>query len=276
MWVRIFSTFARYYKKARNRELSDENNKLFTFPYTYLLADNNEGGQIIYKWEDMGENPAEYCNFYLSHNTTNEIACWIEKRDYQNGMINPNRLWITGFPKVTLFEPEIGKNLMQLVTSLGKSALSSCVPVTAATDEALKVADKMSTIQSNVEIGQIGLNGLANAMYEPSKQVGAISNNTKMKYNKIGYSFYVMCIKPEYAHMIDNYFQIRGYACQRVKVPNRAVRQHWTYTKTKGCIVVGNAPADDVRKICQIYDHGVTFWRSPEYVGNYSLDNPTI
>ena len=30
---------------------------------------------------------------------------------------------------------------------------------------------------------------------------------------------------------------------------------------------------DDVRKICSIYDSGITFWKNPSEVGNYSLDN---
>ena len=47
----------------------------------------------------------------------------------------------------------------------------------------------------------------------------------------------------------------------------------WTYTKTRGCVLVGDAPADDVRAICNIYDSGITFWKNGNEVGNYSLDN---
>ena len=64
-----------------------------------------------------------------------------------------------------------------------------------------------------------------------------------------------------------------GYATKKIKVPNRNVRPHWCYTKTRDCVVKANAPADDVRKICQIYDNGITFWKNPSEVGNYSLDN---
>ena len=77
----------------------------------------------------------------------------------------------------------------------------------------------------------------------------------------------------EYAKVIDDYFDVYGYATRRVKVPNRSARPHWNYVKTNGCVLSGNAPADDVRKICGIYDNGITFWKSASEVGNYSLDN---
>ena len=45
---------------------------------------------------------------------------------------------------------------------------------------------------------------------------------------------------------------------------------------TNGCVLKGNAPADDIRKICSIYDDGITFWKNPSEVGNYSLDNSLV
>ena len=67
-----------------------------------------------------------------------------------------------------------------------------------------------------------------------------------------------------------------GYATKKIKVPNTNVRENWTYTKTKNCVVKSNAPADDVKKICSIYDKGITFWRNPANVGNYNLSNNPI
>lgn len=84
---------------------------------------------------------------------------------------------------------------------------------------------------------------------------------------------YSMGIKPEYAATIDNFFDRYGYKCNLMKIPNRNVRPHWTYTKTVGCTITARCPADAENAICKIYDSGITFWRYGDEVGNYSLDN---
>ena len=76
-----------------------------------------------------------------------------------------------------------------------------------------------------------------------------------------------------YGELRLDYFDMFGYATHRVKIPNRSIRPHWNYVKTNGCVLRGNAPADDVRKICTIYDDGITFWKNGDEIGNYSLDN---
>ena len=255
-----------------------KNNKLFTFPYTYLLVDNNDGAQKVFKWEDMYGGGATYCTFFLLHNIANEVGCWLEYRSYQNGFLRPTRLGISNFPSVPVAVGDLAKTISHAITSIGQAALQSelpfapQLPVTELPIEA--ISQNLETPQNKI-LGSDGLSMLAN-VFNPAKQSGGIGKNIQLKYNEIGYSFYQMGIKPEYAKIIDDYFTVRGYLVNTVKVPNRAVRQHWTYTKTKGCIVVGNCPSDDIRSICNIYNKGITFWRSPEYVGNYSLSNPII
>ena len=73
--------------------------------------------------------------------------------------------------------------------------------------------------------------------------------------------------------MIDDYFSMFGYSVRRIKKPNRFTRPHWNYVKTIGATITGSVPADDMRKICQIYDAGITFWKRGSEVGRYDLDN---
>ena len=80
-------------------------------------------------------------------------------------------------------------------------------------------------------------------------------------------------VQPEIAKTIDDFFTEYGYATKRVKKPNINVRPHWTYTKTIGCNLKGNAPADDLKAIKDIFDNGITFWKNGDEIGNYSLDN---
>lgn len=83
-------------------------------------------------------------------------------------------------------------------------------------------------------------------------------------------------ITSEYAKMIDDYFNVYGYAVKRVKHPNINSRPHWNYVKTVGCCLKGSIPADDSKKLCSIYDNGITFWKNGSEVGNYSLDNSPV
>lgn len=73
--------------------------------------------------------------------------------------------------------------------------------------------------------------------------------------------------------MIDDYFTMFGYAIKRVKVPNRNSRPHWNYVKTIGCTLTGSIPSDDMKKICNIYNNGITFWKNGSEIGHYELDN---
>lgn len=83
-------------------------------------------------------------------------------------------------------------------------------------------------------------------------------------------------ITRDYARIIDEFFNMYGYKTNLVKVPNWNVRPHWTYCKTAGCIIKGNIPANDAKKICAIFDNGITHWRNGDEVGNYSLDNRPV
>lgn len=111
------------------------------------------------------------------------------------------------------------------------------------------------------------------AELQPPQTKGNATGNTKYWNDMIDFFIMKKTIKPEIAKSIDDYFSRFGYATNRNKIPNTAVRPHWCYTKTAGCIIKGSIPADDMRKICSIYDKGITFWKNGDEVGNYSLDN---
>ena len=103
---------------------------------------------------------------------------------------------------------------------------------------------------------------------------GDFASNNSMFAN-LYMNFYAQrkSITYEYAESIDNYFNVFGYSCHKTKKPNLNVRPHWTYTKTVGCNLKGNAPADDLKAIKDIFDNGITFWKNGDEIGNYSLDN---
>lgn len=90
------------------------------------------------------------------------------------------------------------------------------------------------------------------------------------------FTFIPMSIKAEYARIIDDFWQAFGYQVNRLKVPNTAHRQNWWYTKTINVNIVGNVPNDEMNKIKDAYNNGLTFWRNPSNFLNYSVSNGIV
>lgn len=96
-----------------------------------------------------------------------------------------------------------------------------------------------------------------------------------MQMGLCGYTCYQMTIKNAHARIIDEYFSRFGYASHLIKVPNLNARQNWTYVKTIGCEINGNIASDDLTKIKEIFDNGITFWNNGNNIGNYGdFTNP--
>lgn len=223
-------------------EYTPKNNKLFTYPYTKLLVASSEGDSAEYAWENTRNG---YVMFQLCHNQLNKPSCELRPTNYfRNASQRLNRVGIQNFPSVNLVDYS-----------------------------ELRFGELYSGILNALTMGDIrsAIGGFINP---PSGKVTTCDGNLDLKYQSFGFIFYQMGIKAQDAKVIDDYFSMYGYATKAIKVPNRNVRTQWTYCKTKNCNVKANAPADSVKKICSIYDKGITFWRNPSNVGNYNLSNP--
>lgn len=116
----------------------------------------------------------------------------------------------------------------------------------------------------------------------PNKTHGsfATSNMNVGCTEKWKLTMYQKSLPREFLSSIDDYFDMFGYATKRVKIPNTWVRQHWTYTKTIGCQISGELPADDMETICEIYDSGIRFWLGnadgSDVVGQFNLSNNVL
>ena len=89
-------------------------------------------------------------------------------------------------------------------------------------------------------------------------------------------SITTMTVRAEYAKIIDDYFQMFGYKTSRVKTPNVAHRQNWWYIKTIGANIVGNVPNEEMNKIKEAYNNGLTYWRTASNFLNYSVSNGIV
>ena len=87
---------------------------------------------------------------------------------------------------------------------------------------------------------------------------------------------YSLSIKPEYASIIDNWFDMYGYKVNEVKIPNITGRRNWNFVKTVGCYIDGDIPQSDMQEIKSMFDKGVTFWHNPSTFMDYSQTNDIV
>ena len=261
-------------KVAKNTKLhgyTPRNKKLLTYPYNYLSVDcgNNDA---IYRYEWFSD---EECNFMMTGCVSCNPQIMLVPMNY-NGTSGDNfnyveKLVMQGFPQVAWSIDSFRAWLSQEASSTAIQGIGSVASIMGGA----MTGNPMSTAG-----GIVGLANTANnvvlATNRPNQAKGTNSGTIDVATRTKDFYFRQMQVSSEYAKIIDDYFDMFGYATHRVKIPNRSVRPHWNYVKTNGCVLKGNAPADDIRKICSIYDDGITFWKNPSEVGNYSLDNSLV
>lgn len=265
-----------------------KNKKLFSYPYSQLIVSNNSGDTAAYKWELFSQT----ATFHLDVSRLQPVTAMVYPKYYRGvGLDYDSGLTISGFPHVqfigSLYAQYLAQHRSQIAIGVATAGLTAAAAV-ATGGAALPVAGAlagaagiegaglatlsgMTAMGSNVANNLAAASDLKNTPPQVHGQIGTDTLNYKMQ--KVGFTFYAMSIRAEYARIVDNYFDKYGYACKQHKVPNRNARPHWCYTKTIGCTIKGSMPAGDEAAICRIYDNGITFWKNGSEVGNYSLDN---
>ena len=112
---------------------------------------------------------------------------------------------------------------------------------------------------------------------QPPQAEGNInSGDVTYASGHLTFTAYQMSIKLEYARIIDGYFDMYGYKINQVKLPNKAHRGRWWFTKLINPNIDGAIPNKDMQLIKDCYSRGITFWRNAEEIQNYNLDNNIV
>ena len=254
------------------------NKKLLTFPYCYFNISNNAGTTVSYCYEDFDGRPS----FDMDGVLTNGCATKLYPTNYKNmthfsGDIqdNPYEFGVTGakYPSISwnsdAYTNWLTQNAVNIGIGIGGTALSTVTGI--ATGNYVGAATSLLS----------GVSSAVSQFYEASLIPDQASGNTNVgdldfTKHKNKFTVFPMSIKPQYAQIIDDYFDLVGYKTCRVKVPNTAHRQQWWYTKTININIVGNVPNDEMNKIKDAYNNGLTFWRNPANFLNYSLSNGIV
>jgi hypothetical protein len=80
-------------------------------------------------------------------------------------------------------------------------------------------------------------------------------------------------IKPEYARIVDMYWQMFGYQVNTLKQPQFKSREKWNYIKTVNCNTYGDIPNEDIKAINDMFNNGITIWHNESYMYQYDATN---
>lgn len=255
------------------------NNKLYNYPYTYIEVSDHCNPSKEFKWEDFRMRFFEGVGvsfevFAAAYPEPVSVAVPLEYKgvdtNWDEGVVKndfPICAWTGDAWKMWW-----AQNAHQSVVGVFTNAASSAI------NTAVSTKNVYATVGSGVASAITSVADLVAKRADLKKTTDTVfgspgGSSLSQMAGFMGYTFYVKGIRPQFARIIDDFFDLYGYAVHRVKVPNRNVRPHWTYCKTVGMDVGGSLPADHAQKINSIYDSGIRFWVNGDEIGDYTLDN---
>lgn len=246
------------------------NLKMYTYPYNFLSIETSKQSNI-FRYEFF---PHLKPLFDISVPITQPVQVALRAKNYKgsgNNTLNSYTLVLDEYPMCSwntdAFKAWLAQNALPMQTVGSGLIAGLALGVAGVALPGLAVAGGVAKALSLLNQGYKA--SVSSDIIKGSTSSGNIdvANGTKTFYGG-------RCsVNAQYAKMIDNYFTMFGYATKTIKKPNRNSRPHWNYVKTIGATITGSVPADDMRKICQIYDAGITFWKHGSEVGRYDLDN---
>ena len=260
------------------------NKKLLCYPYQYILNSNNSGSSNVLRYEDFD---TENCVFQISGAPVVGTSIKCVPKNYKGASLNEEEGIMCGkFPTLSwsadLFTNWLTQNSVNIALGVAQGAIQAATGL---------IGMSAGGAQGNAQAAGSGVSSTLSGLFQiagtlaqvhtqsftPDSARGNTNSgdiNTAAKKNT--FYFYTMSIKAEYARIIDEYFDMFGYKCNRVKIPAKAHRANYWYTKTIDANIIGGIPQDDLQTIKDCYNRGITFWRSESNFRNYSVSNAIV
>lgn len=271
-----------------------KNNKMFCYPYNYLMVTNNNGTDSIYHYEDFispssvqfkyngvlteGSDVKAYPIDYRKNNTnfsgyaygvdmgktptfswSNDMYLnWKAQNSFQ-GVYNQagNVVHSVNAMPTNPTAPDSAANFFGWVGNVFEQGINH-------------IGSSISTIK-NALIG-----GGFQASLTPDQASGATTADLNFSIGRCGFTFYQMSVRAEVAAIIDNYFSMYGYKVNTMKSININTRTNWNYIKCVQANITGDIPQDDMAELKNHFNNGVTFWHNPSTYLDYSQTNAIV
>lgn len=256
---------------VRTPNYSARNNKLYTYPYCALAFHSLNDTQIL-RYELFADVPK--AEVAVPFGADPAVAC--TPMDYEGMDYNvkyqvsvsgfPLLPWIADYYQNWLAQNKAGRTAKIAsagLSMIGAIATGNPLAIAGGAVNAVSVISNLVAEQERAKIVPDTLTGSANA------------SDVNTANGRNGLYSECMCIRPEYAKVIDDYFSMYGYSVNRNKAIELHTRSNWNFIQTVGCNVIGNCPAPALNRIKDMFDNGVTLWHNGNF--NYgTLANPII
>lgn len=259
-----------------------KNKKLLTYPYHYLLASNGNGGSAIYEYEHFASNT---CKFVTYGVLTPGCSIRMIPTIYKGCQLPENEgLNLGKYPQCNWATDQYTNWLTQNGVNIATSLVTAGANIFAGAKMGTMTGGPTGAIVGAVVGGASGVAGIATTMQEvrnadrvpPQSQGNINCGDVVTATGDNTFHYYKMSIKAEYAKIIDGYFTAFGYKVNAIKVPNKAHRSSYWFTKCIDVNITGAIPQQDLLKIKACYNKGVTFWRSASNIKDYSVENTIV
>ena len=298
------TTHYSYLRRSDGQQI--KNKKLYTSPYTllYVTAFNGVNATYAYEYFNYPDFP-DVVQFNIIGDVSPDPSQCAIPIAYKGVEINADEMiTLTGFPQVSwnqdAFKAWLAQNASNIasvaigvagaVATGGASLAAMASPQPVYNDSMGKYRVFAQQANSKLDLGAYAgaaassmpvVSGITSLLvggvmaWKTAPQ--ARGNNGKYLMHKAmldHFGFYNKHIIPEYVTIIDDYFNLFGYATRKVKQPNITGRPYWNYVKTIGSTVDAlGIPDPYLQTMNKAFNNGITFWHNPNNVGNYALDN---
>lgn len=263
-----------------------KNKKLYSYPWLYCLADNNQGNTHIYRYEySYNQDKSIEFDSYGTIATLPQVLTapknYKTREDLAHGLMN-EALINSSFPMCSFSSDTYRAWLAQNKSSIALSQVQTAVNSTIGLGTSIaglaggSLQGGINGASKTTSAFWDALGMLANQT-DRSRNAGvthgkALSENVMTGIKECGVDFYEMSCKRQFAEMADSFFEQFGYPINKITMPNLHSRSRWNYVKTSHCGFTGNIDLDQLKKLRNIFDNGVTLWHTDD-IGNYSLSN---
>lgn len=272
-----------------------KNNRLYCYPFNYLMVSNNRGTDNIYHYEDFSTPSSISFKCVGALVEGSSVKCY--PLDYKkNTTTRSGYAFGTDMQTTPTFSWNNdmylnwqAQNSWHGMGNAGARTVSAAVNMpTDVKGGGEGAASFFGWVGDVVEKGAsyVGSainavkNSITGASYQASLQPDQVNGQNTGDVNfassKCGFTFYQMSVRAEVAAMIDNYLSMFGYKVNTMKAINISSRRYWNYIKCIQANITGDIPQDDMQEIKKLFNDGITFWHDTTKYLDYSQTNAIV
>lgn len=264
------------------------NKKLMAFPFRYLLVANNSGASIPFKYErfyttSSGTKTVISPSFIIEGCLTPGCSVRMVPLNYNGVSRNDEEGINMGKYPVLNWTSDVYTNwLTQNGVNIALQVVSGAGQIVAGAALAVATGGAGGAVGGGQIVGGVSsiagtLSQIHQQSFAPPQAKGNLNaGDVVTASDQNDFHFYDMTVKAEYAKILDEYFDMYGYKCNRVKTPAKAHRKAFWFTKTIDAAIDGAIPQADLQIIKDAYNKGITFWRHTVTIKDYTQDNAIV